>query len=118
METETLTSNVAIKAYDSKGHVGQEILIRAIYAYSIINSTDTKRTYTGYADVFTDDQHEEVRLTFSLNPGETRTLNNQTVFFRYKAKRPGIFPIVARIKIVNESSSFEASSEATLTVTM
>ena len=114
----TVTSNVAIKAYDAKGHVNQTILIRAVYGYTITNSTDARRTYTGYVDVSADDQHQQEQITFALNPGESRTLSNQTIFFRYGAKRPGTFPIAARIKIVNEAVIYEAGSEATLTVTM
>lgn len=118
MEAIATTLNVAIKAYDAKGHVNQTILIRAVYGYSITNLTDVKRTYTGYADVSVDGQHKQEQITFVLNPGESRRLTNQTVFFRYEAKRPSIYQITARIKIVNEAVVYETDSEGTLTVTM
>lgn len=118
MEEIAIASNVIIKAYDAKGHVNQTILIRAVYGYTITNSTNAKRTYTGYADVSTDDQHQEEQITFALNPGESRTLNNRTILFRYLAKRPETFKIIARVKIVNETLIYEANSRGTLTVTM
>lgn len=109
---------VGITANNVKGHVGQMILIKAFYAYNMVNDSDVKVNYVGYVDLSVDGQHIQEKISFSLTPNQSKMVKSQLIFFKYKAIRPGKFPISARIKVTDSSDSFEASSDALLEVTL
>lgn len=114
-----MSNAVGIRTNDTKGHVGQTIVLKAHYGYTIKNETDKKITYVGYVNLSVGtDEHIQERINFSLMPGDQLNVTNQLIYYRYKATYPVRLPFCGRIKITDSRENYESESQSELTVTL